>query len=1262
MLSNLINNLKKKIFQLSTPNFRLNRGQSFIELLVAIGIFAMISSTVVVMVLDSYLNDRQGKERSQATVLAQEGMEAARSIRDNFWIDLTNGTHGLDSSSGYWKFSSSPKNIGKFTQSITIEDVRRRALFMEAGSVSTDESWMQVNLQNNYINPVIVTFYYENNNTLPASTRIRNITSNSFEVRLQHPSEANLFSDTIYYLVVEEGKWRFKGRKIEAHKYETNKVSASPNIGGSWDSADSKTYSHTYSAAPIVLHQVMSYNDASWITSWVSKDGDRENPPTVSGFQIGLNGAEATTTHGIETIGWVAIEKEKTGLITTFDQTSMGWKRFETQVTGDTIRGYDNGCYTFSFYLNYADAPLIIASQQQMDGTDGSWLVGCSLSESEIGFHCEEDQEYDSERGHATEIGAFLVLEKDFSVQLEEFKEIVTSGGLVDPQTKKITSKVVWDFTPVRPSEVIFSSYLSNWATLDFQQTLRPDFDSGLKENLVSNNLNDGEIQLADDKDWSGTLVRGFYDIPADNVGSDIFVVGNFAYLIAEEIAPAEFYIFNVSDSSSPELLSSLDLGTEPNSIYVLGDYAYLATDDNSRELLIINIADPKNPGIVGYYDVDSSANANEVFVKEDYAYLVTQRNNTSGINPEFYIINISDPASPSTVSYLEINSDTNSIYVEGDYAYITTDLNSAEFVVVDISDKENPFIAASYNLSGSGDGMDVFVTNESAYVVTRNNSGSTPEFFILDVSTPSNPSLIGSLNIGSSANAVYVPNNSYAYIGNDLNNQEFMVIDISAPSNPSILDILDLEGDANSVFFTPTNVYIANDNGSRELQIVEPGSGGWDNPSVVDTYNTNGNGNAEDVFVVGSRAYLVTRSNTGAQSEFFIFDISDPENVSLLGSLDLGTRANAVYVSGNYAYIATNSNSQELMVVDITNPSSLSIDGSYDAPSGANGEGIFVVGNKAYLVTRDSGSEEFYILDVSTPTLPILDRSLEIGDDTWDVYVDGNYAYLVTSINTQELIVVDITAGTLSKDATLNLTGNADAFNVFVDGNKAYVVRDYNGLVNPEFQIVDISTPTSPTQQGGINLEDTAKGVYKLFGSDFAFIGSDLNNQEFIVADVSDPNSPSIYSSIDLNTDANAVFVSGDYAYLATDDNSKEFQVIKKADIANTYKTQGSIESFKFDTGSANTKYNTISWTSHILSGTTLKFQIRTADTKDNLESATWVGPDGTSSTYYTSSWQTITLDPAATGSRWIQYKAYLEGDGNLTPILEDVTINYKP
>lgn len=106
-------------------------------------------------------------------------------------------------------------------------------------------------------------------------------------------------------------------------------------------------------------------------------------------------------------------------------------------------------------------------------------------------------------------------------------------------------------------------------------------------------------------------------------------------------------------------------------------------------------------------------------------------------------------------------------------------------------------------------------------------------------------------------------------------------------------------------------------------------------------------------------------------------------------------------------------------------------------------------------------------------------------------------------------------------------------------------------------------------------------------------------------------------------------------------------------------YSSGGTLTSSVFDTQKGS-NFTTIAWNATVTREVgikAIKFQIAT-----NSDNSTWnfVGPDGKTSTYYTTSGQSIWQ--GHNGSRYIRYKLYLSTDTyNFTPTLHDVTINYR-
>lgn len=105
----------------------MNKGQSLIELLIAMGVFVVMVSAVAFLLIDSYISNLQAGQNSRAIFLAEEGLEAARSIRDNDWKKLKAGDHGLTISKNHWIFQGKSEDVSDVLSQgkriINVEDI-----------------------------------------------------------------------------------------------------------------------------------------------------------------------------------------------------------------------------------------------------------------------------------------------------------------------------------------------------------------------------------------------------------------------------------------------------------------------------------------------------------------------------------------------------------------------------------------------------------------------------------------------------------------------------------------------------------------------------------------------------------------------------------------------------------------------------------------------------------------------------------------------------------------------------------------------------------------------------------------------------------------------------------------------------------------------------------------------------------------------------------------------------------------------------------
>lgn len=98
-------------------------GFSVVEALLAVSIFALI----VTALFGAYFYGQESSvlagNRTRAALLAEEGLEATRNIRDAGFANLTDGTHGLSVAGNQWVFSGASDASGIFTRAVTISSI-----------------------------------------------------------------------------------------------------------------------------------------------------------------------------------------------------------------------------------------------------------------------------------------------------------------------------------------------------------------------------------------------------------------------------------------------------------------------------------------------------------------------------------------------------------------------------------------------------------------------------------------------------------------------------------------------------------------------------------------------------------------------------------------------------------------------------------------------------------------------------------------------------------------------------------------------------------------------------------------------------------------------------------------------------------------------------------------------------------------------------------------------------------------------------------
>jgi len=100
-----------------------NKGSLLIEVLLAGTLLSILITTFIGAILHTQETSAVNSKYTQAVFLAEEGLEATINIRDNNFINLTNGNHGLSINKNQWKYNNTSDITDNFTRTINISNI-----------------------------------------------------------------------------------------------------------------------------------------------------------------------------------------------------------------------------------------------------------------------------------------------------------------------------------------------------------------------------------------------------------------------------------------------------------------------------------------------------------------------------------------------------------------------------------------------------------------------------------------------------------------------------------------------------------------------------------------------------------------------------------------------------------------------------------------------------------------------------------------------------------------------------------------------------------------------------------------------------------------------------------------------------------------------------------------------------------------------------------------------------------------------------------
>ena len=277
----------------------------------------------------------------------------------------------------------------------------------------------------------------------------------------------------------------------------------------------------------------------------------------------------------------------------------------------------------------------------------------------------------------------------------------------------------------------------------------------------------------------------------------------------------------------------------------------------------------------------------------------------------------------------------------------------------------------------------------------------------------------------------------------------------------------------------------------------------------------------------------------------------------------------NDVDVSGNYAYVASASTTAQLQVIDLITMDRIdSATRQLPETNTAIGRAIFFHNDKIYIGTQylpcpvcpPTQNNEFHIYDVSTPSNPNWEGSVNINHNVNDISVSGDFAYLATSDINHELMVVNVNSSNLDylehPDDTgfgYDAFGSNDGSRVYLIGNKVYLGRIQNSppLSAHDFFILNRSDVLDggSTSDGLINsidlgIQNNALVTGIIVRGNLAFIGLDDSNFGLKILDITTMLPPSACTGFNFPENSTGIDMSDNFIFTSNTSND-EIRVI---------------------------------------------------------------------------------------------------------------------
>lgn len=629
----------------------------------------------------------------------------------------------------------------------------------------------------------------------------------------------------------------------------------------------------------------------------------------------------------------------------------------------------------------------------------------------------------------------------------------------------------------------------------------------------------------------TGTKLNGFsYSIP---LGKNIMLLSQIGGTIGAVAASGSMVYYGEGGSivsadyttpTAPVIRGRLPLPGMVRDVRIAGIHALVANDNFG--LQIVDVSDPVNLRLVGYYD--TPGRALRLGVMGSVAYIA---DSSGGLQ----VIDFSDRTNPRQIGTFPVTSayDVGVTQIGSRIIVCLASQAPNGTLVLDATDP-----AGIHQLSvveGTLTHYSLALSATTLVCAGEHGSPSSTIGKIYDLSVPATPTkthegtFFQRMDVG-------VVNAGLLYSGTD----EFEIYDLSVAPYPPRKSHTSLPGSTKGMALSGTTVFIARGSGGLiALDVSAPVS-----PVVRSTLNSNFR--PVDIAVAGGKIHTAIDGGFSYSVTplpvLTVMDVSDQRHPQRQGTAMANYGVNQIIMNGSTVYAAAGRGLTSFSVLDPDTPIEASaVQPGRDAYSIGYVNGHIAVGGKAGSGGGDAGLLSLYTMAGFQTGTPVSTLELTVGWGlTYALAVHGNTVFALVAENGLKCIDCSVPQ-TPRLLGIAPFPGTPMSAAVSADGRFVYVAYLSGGL--QVFDCADLSQPTpftSYVRNGQTGGNAVAVSGNLVFYAD----GNGVN-----VLDCTDPAHPKLVGFYDTPGRANAIRVSGNVIYVADGDGG--LQILELGDLS---------------------------------------------------------------------------------------------------------------